>query len=330
MRGLLITLVCLTVAAPASAKTYNGMAFAGPAISGDSVAWGTVYSDGSGAVKVDGRIVARFEAPVGEGRDRGFGGVPGAIGFSPTRLVYALADSRNLPGGDGDSGASALEVTPMLSSGGGPFTNPLPCTGPYVSTAVDGDTVLIGVSTQPPCAGVYLDGRKISDVSPCQVRIAGPYIAWREGTCGGSQRLVVADRTTGTVLATFSAPSLRRAWGPFDLDEQGNVVAAQGDGVVAFSLADPKPRVLATKTWSSTVATAGGRAAFISTDADYGPHRLLLVDLDGKVLKRLERYGKRRWPEGEIALTDRWVAWSVKRTIYDHPTGPGNVFLKQL
>jgi len=330
MRGLIITLVCLVVAAPASAKTYNGMAFAGPTIAGDSLAWGTVYSDSSGAVKVDGRIVARFDAPVGKGRDRGFGGVPGAIGFSPTRLVYALADSRDLPGGDGDSGASTLNVTPMLSTGGGAFTNPLPCTGPYVSTAVDGDTVLIGVSTQPPCAGVYLDGRKISDVSPCQVRIAGPSIAWREGPCGGSPMITVADRATGTVLASFARPSLRRSWGAFDLDERGNIVATQGERLVAFSLAAPTPRVLAARASDRSVATAGGRAAYITVDETFGEDRLLLVDLEGNVLRRLERYGERRLPQGEIALTDRWVAWSVKRTTYDHPTGPGNVFLKTL
>src|SRR5690349_19052701 len=116
MRGLTCAILCLLVSAtPAGAKTYNGMAFAGPALDGDRVAWGTQYSDGSGAVKVDGRIVARFEAPSGKDRGRGFGGVPGALGLSPTRLVYALADSRAL-GGDGDSSSSELMVTPLLSS----------------------------------------------------------------------------------------------------------------------------------------------------------------------------------------------------------------------
>ena len=38
------------------------MAFAGPAIAGDSVVWGTEYSDDSGAVKVDGRVVTRFDS----------------------------------------------------------------------------------------------------------------------------------------------------------------------------------------------------------------------------------------------------------------------------
>ena len=57
MRRLTLAALLLALtAASAEAKTYNGMAFAGPTISGDSVVWGTEYSDGTGAVKVDGRI----------------------------------------------------------------------------------------------------------------------------------------------------------------------------------------------------------------------------------------------------------------------------------
>ena len=78
------------------------------------------------------------------------------------------------------------------------------------------------------------------------------------------------------------------------------------------------------------MAIAAGRVAYISADADSGPDRLVLTDLTGNVLRRLEHYGRRRWPEGELALTDRWAAWSVKRATYDEPTGPGNVFLQAL
>jgi hypothetical protein len=140
----------------------------------------------------------------------------------------------------------------------------------------------------------------------------------------------VADRASGAVLAVFPATPGPRSWQVFDLDEQGNIVAANGKGLYVFSLAAPQPRQIAKRLWSSTVATAAGRVAFISADRNAGPQRLLVTDLNGKVLKRLYRYGKRRWPEGEIALTDRWVAWSVKRATYDEPTGPGNVFLKKL
>jgi hypothetical protein len=331
-RNLTLACAALCLAAPsASAKSYNGMAFAGPAISGDSVVWGTEYSDGSGAVKVDGRVVTRFEAPRGKKRSRSFTGVPGAVSASPTRLLYTLVDSRVVSQGSDHVGSSST-FTPLVSAAGGPFTNPLGCTtSDNITTAVDGDTVVLCVMGEQPCAGVYVDGRKIDTRGESrQVRIAGPYVAWLDAPRGGGDLITVADRVSGAVIATYPAPSGPRSWQVFDIDEQGNLVAVQGDRLVAFSLAAPQPRVLAKRLWGSSVAIAAERVAYISADANSGPDRLVLADLTGKVLKRLDRYGKRRWPEGELALTDRWAAWSVKRATYDEPTGPGTVFLKKL
>jgi len=328
MRGLLITLGCLTLAAPASATTYNGMAFAGPAIAGDSVVWGTEYSDDSGAVKMDGRIVTRFDAVTGKHRSRGFTGVPGAVSASPTRVVYTRVDRRVVERGS-DYVTSTSTFTPFVSVTGGPFTNPLPCTtGGNITTAVDGDTVVLGVSGKQPCAGIYVDGRKIDSRGEArEVKIAGPYVAWLDAPGGGGDRITVADRTSGAVVATFPG-----RWYIFDIDEQGTIAAVLDDRLVVFSLAAPKPRVIAKRLWTSSLAIAAGRVAYISVGAGYGadPELILVVDLGGKVLRRFERYGKRRWPQGELALTDRWVAWSVKRGSYDAPTGPGNVFLKAL
>jgi hypothetical protein len=319
------------IAPPAGAKTYRGMAFAGPAIAGDSVVWGTEYSDGSGAVKVDGRVVTRFEDRAGKKRSRSFTGVPGAVSASPTRLVYTLVDTLDLGGGS-DYGSSTSTFTPLVSVAGGPFTNPLGCTtGWNITTAVDGDTVVLGVMGRQPCAGVYVDGRKIDTRGESrEVHIAGPYVAWLDAPGGGGDRITVADRASGAVLAIYPATPPHRFWDVFDIDEQGNIVAVQGDRLVAFSLAKPRPRVLAKRLWGSSVATAAGRVAYISADADSGPDRLLITDLNGKVLRRLDRYGERRWPEGEIALTGRWAAWSVKRAGYDASRGPGEVFLKRL
>jgi hypothetical protein len=330
MRLTFALLLVLLAASPAAAKTYNGMAFAGPAIAGDSVVWGTQYTDGSGSVKIDGRIVERFAAARGKDRSRGFTGVPGAVSASPTRVVYTLADSRVVERGS-DYVGSTTTFTPLVSVAGGPFDNPLGCTTPgNITTAADGDTVVLGVMGEQPCAGVYVDGRKIDARGESrEVKIAGPYVAWLDAPGGGGDRITVADRATGAVLATYPATG-RRSWQVFDIDEHGNLVAVQGDRLVAFSLSAPRPRVLAKRLWASSVAVAAGRVAYISADASSGPERLLLVDLEGKVLERLDRYGKRRWPEGELALTDRWVAWSVKRATYDHPTGPGNVLLKRV
>ncbi|WP_157592641.1 hypothetical protein [Solirubrobacter soli] len=330
-RGLVLACAALSLAtAPAAhAKRFNGMAFAGPAISGDSVVWGTEYTDGSGAVKVDGRVATRFERAKGKKRSRSFTGVPGAVSASPTRIVYTRVDSRVTDSGS-DYVSESSTFTPLVSAAGGPFTNPLGCTtGANITTAVDGDTVVLGVMGEQPCAGVYVDGRKIDTRGESrQVRVAGPYVAWLDAPGGGGDLITVADRATGAVLATY--PSKRSSWEVFDIDEQGNIVAVGGDGLVAFSLAAPTPRVLAKRLWASSIATAAGRVLYVSEDANSGPDRLVLADLDGKILKRLDRYGSRRWPEGEVALTDRWAAWSVKRATYDDIRGPGNVFLKKL
>ena len=121
------------------------MAAAGPAISGDSVVWGAEYRDGSGAVKVDGRVVTRFADAKGKRRSRSFTGVPGAVSASPTRLVYTLVDSRVIHA-SGDSVGIESRFTPLVSIAGAPFANPLGCTtGDNITTAVDGDTVVLGV-----------------------------------------------------------------------------------------------------------------------------------------------------------------------------------------
>jgi len=83
LRGLTLTLTLLVLAPPAGATTYNGRADVGPAIAGDSVVSGQQYSDDSGALKVGGRVVARFPAPTGKGNQRFFG----SVGGSPTRLA---------------------------------------------------------------------------------------------------------------------------------------------------------------------------------------------------------------------------------------------------
>jgi hypothetical protein len=330
-RIVLLTCAAVCLLSPfAQAKSYDGMAAAGPAISGDSVVWGTEYRDGSGAVKRDGHVVTRFQRATGKRRGRSFTGVPGAISASPSRIVYTRVDTLADRGGS-DYGGFSSTFTPLVSVAGGPFTNPLGCTtGDNISTAVDGDSVVLGVLGAQPCAGVYVDGRKIDARGESrQVRIAGPYVAWLDAPGGGGDRITVADRITGAVLATYPATSPHRPWDVFDIDDQGNLVAIEGDQLIAFSLTAPTPHVLAEHVGGGTVATAAGRVAYI-TDPAHGSDRLVLADLSGKILRRLDRYGTRRWPTGEIALTDQWIAWSVKRASYDATTGPGNVFLKRV
>ena len=115
-----------------------------------------------------------------------------------------------------------------------------------------------------------------------------------------NDQVKVADVTTGELLAGFPVRTDH-----FDIDEKGNVIGFGDSGLVSFSLADT-PRVIAPRAFVFSVAAAGGRVAYISRD------RLVLATLDGKVLRRLERYGTHRRPVGEIALSDQRVAWSVR------------------
>ena len=315
-RGLTL-FALLALAAPAHATTFKGRADAGPSIAGDSVVWGQEYSDGSGAVKRDGKVIAHFSDPAGKRRHRLFGQVPGGVSASPTRVAYALVTStEDPPNGQGDVGGSSSEVTARLSVGGGAFTDPLGCTGSYISTAAEGDSVALGVSGG--CEGVYLNGRKISDTPSAEVHLAGPYVAWLAQAKDG---ITIADAATGTAVST-----IKGEFGRFDLDAAGNVITAQGDAIVAFTVSDDNPRVLCTRAWASSVATAGGRVAYITANKTSGPKALVVADLaTGKVLRTLERFNDHRWPNGELALTDHRIAWSVRHGGYEENKARGIV-----
>ena len=92
-----------------------------------------------------------------------------------------------------------------------------------------------------------------------------------------------------------------------------NVIATTGEGLVRLSVSSPERLVIAQRVWSTSVETAGGRVAYITSGRETTAKTLVPTDLEGKVLKRLERFGEHRWPVGELALTDRRVAWSVRR-----------------
>jgi hypothetical protein len=325
MWGLTLLLVA-AFATPAAAETGDGTANAGPTLAGDTVVWGQEFADGRAVLysRPPGqprRALLRLAAVTGRGHKRDFGGVPGAVSASASQLAFALQDSVSTPEGDDVVGIEAY-VEPQLSTAGSPFINPLGCRGAYVSTAVEGDTVAIGVNGTKGCEGIWIAGspaRHIStDANMRQVRLAGPWVAWLDSV---EHTITVADVASGAVVARFPGE-----WEVFDLDERGNIVAALGNRLVAFTVTDPHQRVLARKIWSSSVATAGGRVAYIAEDKRSGPGRLLLTDLQGHVLRRLDRYGPARRPTGEVALTDRRAAWSVLRTRDENTlVGPGSV-----
>jgi len=163
-----------------------------------------------------------------------------------------------------------------------------------------------------------------------QLRLAGPYVAWLEvGPYVGrySGNITVADVSTGAKLATFKISGA--PWGAFDIDAQGNIVAVHGHNLLAFTVKNAKKQTLS-KRAMSYLATAGGRIAYVSTDAKGKTARSLnLIDFKGKVVKRLYRYGTRVSPIGDLALTDTRAAWSITRG-NKYATATGSVFTEAL
>ena len=167
-------------------------------------------------------------------------------------------------------------------------------------------------------------------------RRVAPGARSRDRTSPGSTRPAAAETASrwptapaAPVIATYPATSGRRSWAVFDIDEQGNLVAVQGDRLVAFSLAAPRPRVLAKRLWGSSVSTRCRARRLHHRRPQQRARPARARRPHGKVLKRLDRYGKRRWPEGEIALTDRWAAWSVKRAHVRRAHRPGQRVLEE-
>jgi hypothetical protein len=334
-RGLTLAALCsLLAAAPAAAETVaNTIAGAGPALAGDTVVWGFEYPDGRAALfsRAPGAptvALRRYSAVHGKGHRRDFGGVPGAVSASPTRVAFALQNSVTRQTGS-DTVGTLASVSPRLSLAGGPFFNPLHCKAAYVSTAVDADTVALGIEGEGECNGVWVVGHPSRRVNatdaPREVHLAGRYVAWLNAPGGGGDDITVADVTTGATVATFHNP--RHTWQVFDLDAQGNIVAYDENRLVAFTVSDAHQRVLAKDAWSTTVATAGGRVAYITAN-----HReLVIADLSGTVVKRVYRYPKRAQPIGEVALSETRVAWSV--LLDPDPAfirGPGKVLSQAL
>jgi len=151
-----------------------------------------------------------------------------------------------------------------------------------------------------------MDGRRLATTADLrQVRLAGPYVGWLEWPGGDARvaRITVADRATGTVAATFTAPELGGSIFRFALDAAGDVVALVTGRVVVTAVAGRTPRTIARG--ATQVAAAGGRVLYIAH------RRLVLAGLDGRVQRTLERYGPRRQAIGELALTADRAAWSV-------------------
>jgi hypothetical protein len=347
-RSLLALTALLTVAGrpgeaarAAQRPPIQHLAFAGPALAGGAVLWGEEYRDGSLAVireRAGGRaaVVHRIAAPTGNNRERGFLGVPGALSASSTWTAYGLDDA--IVTSHGDSVSSEANARGFAARGGAAFRDLLPACGGagYIATASEGDALAIGQ------AGADCGGRSATrvwlfegDAAPRliyqsaetyvglrQVQLAGPWVAWSEGGSGGGDtQITIADRASGAVVARLRPRDFAggRSFSAFDIDADGTVVALSGPQprcyyvcVSRLNLRDRRSHTITRRAMDGSVAISGGRIAYVSRRGLF-PRRLIVARRDGRVLRRLGRFGRSRRPIGDLALTRRRVAWAVVR-----------------
>jgi hypothetical protein len=338
----------------ADAGPVQRLAAAGPALGDRSIVWGEEYRDGSLAVvrkRLGQRaeVIRRIAAPNGKDRQRSFLGVPGALSASEHWIAYGLDDAKVVA--DGDSVSIEANARAFASRNGGAFRDVLPqCDGAaYISTASDGDGVAIG---QPgaTCDGKFatrvwlIEGgeppRLIYEsaeehVGMRQVQLAGPWIAWSEGGSGGGDtKITVARRATGEVVSRLTTKDFAGGHGfsAFDIDDDGNVVALSGPQprcyyvcVTVRSVTGQTTRTISRRAIGGKVAIAGGRIAYVGQRRLH-PTRLIITRLDGRVVRRLDRFGRSRRPLHDLALTDDRVAWAVLKSAGDEvPDAPGGI-----
>jgi hypothetical protein len=339
---------------PASGAKVQNLAAAGPALADRSIFWGEEYRDGSLAVvqkPLGGSpaVIHRIPAPEQRDHDRSFLGVPGALSASAHWVAYGMDDAKVT--GDGDSISSEANSRAFGSFDGGPFRDLLPdCDGAaYISTASDGPDVAIG---QPGarCGGkeatrVWLiegaaSPRVIYEsteeyVGMRQVQLAGPWVAWSEGGSGGGDEIItVADKATGTTVARYTTKDFAGGHGfsAFDLDEKGNVVALSGPQprcyyvcVTVRNIRGSSKRTISRRAIDGSVAIAGGRIAYVG-QRRLRPTRIVVTNLRGRVIRRLDRFSRSRRPMHDLALTADRIVWAVLKSDGDAvPGAPGSI-----
>ncbi len=345
--------------APARAAAVQNLAAAGPALADQAIVWGEEYRDGSLAVvrkPLGGStaVIHRIPAPREQNHERSFLGVPGALSASDHWIAYGMDDAKVTV--DGDSIGSEANSRAFGSFNGGPFRDLLPdCDGAaYISTASDGKAVAIG---QPgaKCGGkqatrVWLiDGeaapRLIYEsseeyVGMRHVQLAGPWIAWSEGGSGaGDTKITIAEKATGNVVARYTTKDFAGGHGfsAFDIDEAGNVVALSGRQprcyyvcVTVRNIRGSVKRTISRRAIDRSVAIAGGRIAYVG-QRRLRPTRIGVTTLRGRVVRRLDRFGRARRPLHDLALTEDRIAWAVLRSDGDEvPGAPGSIRMAKL
>lgn len=346
-------------AGPERVSTIPRLTFAGPALEGSAVVWGERYRDGFLGVarkRPGGPVEILRRVPPSAELRRGFSSGLGPLSASPDWIVHTVDDAFFAsPGGDGDVPRFQFNVRAFGARAGAPFRDLLPQCGDAsgIATASAGDAVALAQTTTI-CAGrfgsrvwliegeaparLFYEARLVAGQDApglLQVRMAGPYVAWSEGdTYVDPRKIVVARRDTGAVVARLDPSDFAggRVFGSFDVDAAGNVAALSGSRprcrpacVTVRSVVSGRRRTISRRASGTSIATAGGRVAYVATARERQPRRVVLATLGGRVVRRFDRFGRTRRHQGELALTSSRLAWAVRRASDVVPGGSGSI-----
>ena len=362
MRALAGILLVLALAPPAAAETVaRRTAAAGPALAGDTVAWGEETRAGAvqvlrGAPGASPQLVHEIPAATAAKTRRGFMSYPSSFAASAEAFA-ALTVTATVT----DEGFDHVTETSEQAAVGGPLPGPGALLGGSIPervvpgcqgvadgvTGVDVDAGRIAVarytvacdSDGPPQLSISVHdatGRRDVPVSGgldiITVRIAGDYLLWVQRDLRSRDEIVLYDLARGAEVRRVRMRDLR--------SHDGRDAALQADGTVAFafsrrlgglkfgsrlawfSAADPRLRVVAMRGWIGKLALRDGRVLYEHELRARWASEVVLRPLGGKP-RRLARYGARRSLVGTLDLDATRAVWAVepRRPSDDQPTG---------
>lgn len=302
---------------------------AGPLLDDGNVTWGeerggeaVVLTGAPGVAPVE---RARLPAVRRARTTRGFSGYPSAFAVSPFWLAF-VSHTSTIVDDEGDDQGSISSQALWTSAAGGPlrgrskdvFVRSVDVDGPVLAWAEEvfppsrradrlRQRVIVQEGPRRRTFGLPTRGR--GDVGP--VRVAGRYVAWRQKT---PEQLVVADHRSGRIVLRLRRGGAIRAFGGFDLRDDGTVAVGLSRGadlpsdLAVASPATPTPRVIASN--PTAVAMAGDRVVFGVSDRElYEEKSVAIVPVAGGQPRTVVAFPPDRLRVGTLSFDGRRLAY---------------------